>query len=311
MKVRMMALGALASAALGLLLTSVGAAPVALGASSAGSYTSGDLHTVVPDLGAATSTIAVPDSGSVSNIVARVRLNHGSDRDLHIELVGPDGTTVTLAQTNGGDGNDFGSGSTGCSGAAFTQFDDAAATSIFAGVAPFDGPFAPVDMLGIFNGHESKGAWTLRVTDEASQDSGMLFCWQLDIARDGAAAPTPAPVTGPTATPTSGTVACSPRPAITTSAVSNRDGRLRVTVTSTGPSNTLQSLRIGSMANARVDVVGGPSGVQSGAVVSLNGAASATLLVSRVAPGGVTVPLTVTDGCGDWQTFAGGGAGAF
>ena len=68
-------------------------------------------------LGTATSAISIPDAGTVSNVVARVRLNHNSDRDLHIELVGPDGTTATLTQTNGGDGSDFGSGTAGCSGA--------------------------------------------------------------------------------------------------------------------------------------------------------------------------------------------------
>jgi hypothetical protein len=30
-----------------------------------------------------------------------------------------------------------------------------------------------------------------------------------------------------------------------------------------------------------------------------------------VSPGAVTVPITVTDGCGDWKTFVGGGANAF
>ena len=114
-----------------------------------------------------------------------------------------------------------------------------------------------------------------------------------------------------TPTPGTGTVACAPRPAVATTATSNGDGRLRVTLAATGASNTLQSLRIGNASNARVDVVGGPSGLQPGVVVPLNGATTTTLLVSRVAAGGVTVPLTVTDGCGDWQTFAGGGAGAF
>ena len=33
--------------------------------------------------------------------------------------------------------------------------------------------------------------------------------------------------------------------------------------------------------------------------------------VRRSGSGAVTVPLTVTDGCGEWKTFVGGGAGAF
>ena len=31
----------------------------------------------------------------------------------------------------------------------------------------------------------------------------------------------------------------------------------------------------------------------------------------HVAAGAVTVPLTVIDGCGAWQTFAGGGTSVF
>jgi hypothetical protein len=101
------------------------------------------------------------------------------------------------------------------------------------------------------------------------------------------------------------------RPAVTTTAVSNGDCQLRITFSGTGADNTLQSLRVGALTNARIDIQGGPVGVQPGLTVPLNGSSSTVLLVSRLAPGGVTVPHTVIDACGDWQTFVGGGAGAF
>ena len=42
------------------------------------------------------------------------------------------------------------------------------------------------------------------------------------------------------------------------------------------------------------------------------GVQSTVLLVARTTAGQpTTVQMTVTDGCGDWPTFAGGGAGAF
>src|SRR5438270_668855 len=117
MNVRMSALAASLLGACTLLATSVGAPSVALGASNSGSYSSGDLRLPIPDLGSVNSTISVQDVGTVSDVIVRVRLSHGSDRDLSMTLTGPDGTSATLAQTNGGDGRDFGSGAAGCSGA--------------------------------------------------------------------------------------------------------------------------------------------------------------------------------------------------
>src|SRR5262249_17115145 len=114
---------------------------------------------------------------------------------------------------------------------------------------------------------------------------------------------------GPTPTPTA--PVCTPRPAVVMSTSATGDGRLRVAISATGTNNRLQSLRVGTLRNARVDVGGGPSGVAAGTTVTLSGGNSVLLFVSRVGPGGVTVPLTITDGCGDWSTFVGGGAGAF
>jgi subtilisin-like proprotein convertase family protein len=293
--------GAALVAALALLVTSVVTQPVALGATVSGSYSSGNLSTTIPDLSTANSTITVPDTGTVSGVTVKLRLNHPSDRDLNLDLVGPDGTTATLAVANAVEGSDFGSGANGCSGSSFAVFDDNASTPIFAGVAPFVGSYSPVDLLAIFAGHASNGTWTLRVSDEVSQDVGTLYCWQLDVTRDTAGSPNPNPTTP----------ICSPRPAVAMSTSATGDGRLRVTISATGANNRLQSVRLGTLRNARVDVAGGSSGLTSGATASLNGASSALLLVSRVGAGGVTVPMTITDGCGDWTTFVGGGSTSF
>jgi hypothetical protein len=77
---------------------------------------------------------------------------------------------------------------------------------------------------------------------------------------------------------------------------------------------------LGTLQHAVVDVpvqVGVPAaqnGLGSGAQVSPSGpVASLQLFVRRVQPPGVptpvafTAPLTVTDACGTWPTFAGGG----
>lgn len=79
--------------------------------------------------------------------------------------------------------------------------------------------------------------------------------------------------------------------------------------------SSLARLEIGTagspLANAVVDVVGGPTGLTVGQAVSLPpGTQHVELLVARLNAGQpVTVPITVTDGCGPWSTFVGGGIG--
>ena len=61
------------------------------------------------------------------------------------------------------------------------MFDDAAATSITAGAAPFTGSFRPEGLLSAFNGQDAFGTWTLRVTDDLGGDVGFINSWGLDI----------------------------------------------------------------------------------------------------------------------------------
>jgi hypothetical protein len=97
-------------------------------------------------------------------------------------------------------------------------------------------------------------------------------------------------------------------------------GRLEVTLVAGRASalsaNALRAVQLGTLQNAAVDVpaqsgvAAAQTGLDSGAPVSLGGpVASVQLIVRRVAPGAFTVPLTITDECGPWQTFAGGGIG--
>ena len=66
------------------------------------------------------------------------------------------------------------------------------------------------------------------------------------------------------------------------------------------------------LANAVVDIPSGATGVGAGYVQRLEtGTPSFTFYVRRLAPGAVTVPVTVSDGCGEWSTFVGGGAASF
>lgn len=146
------------------------------------SYSSGDVAVPIPDLTTVEVPINVADVGLISNVKARVRLNHTFDGDVDMFLVHPDGTTVELSTDNGSSGDNFGDGANNCSGN-FTHFDDAATSSITAGAAPFLGSFKPEQPLSTLNGKPSDGVWKLRITDDAGADVGTVGCFQLEISR--------------------------------------------------------------------------------------------------------------------------------
>lgn len=145
-------------------------------------YSSGGLAVPITDLSTIESPIVVTDTGIVSDVNVRLRINHTFDGDLDILLVAPDGTTVELTTDNGGAGDNFGAGATDCTGD-FTVFDDSAASSIVGSAAPFVGAFRPERLLSALNGKSITGTWKLRVTDDANLDNGTLFCWELEISR--------------------------------------------------------------------------------------------------------------------------------
>jgi VCBS repeat-containing protein len=116
-----------------------------------------------------------------------------------------------------------------------------------------------------------------------------------------------------TATITITAVACGPRPTVSvqTSVVG---GALQATVTATETGtptqNRLQSITFGTLQNAVVTLNG--ETIANGQTVTLPaGSMAQSFTVRRVEAGRpATVPLTVTDQCGSWPTFVGGGAGA-
>lgn len=113
---------------------------------------------------------------------------------------------------------------------------------------------------------------------------------------------------------------CSVRPAVQVAVVRDTGPAgpgLRVTVTAvTSPTlqaNSLVELRFGNATNALIDIPGGASGLAGNVTIPLPpGGAQTTFFVRRQTPSGAaTVPLTVVDACGDFQTFVGGGPQAF
>jgi subtilisin-like proprotein convertase family protein len=138
-----------------------------------------------------TSPIKVKTRGRIKDVNVAVRVTIPDDRDLEILVSGPGFNGSRLKEhafRNDPKGADFGAGPATCAGTP-TVFDWQAPTSIFQGLPPFLGTFAPATSLNTFNGGRTQGKWRLEVTDvfRGSVDgaqfpsAGVLNCWKLRI----------------------------------------------------------------------------------------------------------------------------------
>jgi hypothetical protein len=109
-----------------------------------------------------------------------------------------------------------------------------------------------------------------------------------------------------------------PRPKVTMQTSATGDGRLAVQLTVGAPEtgNRLVSLQFGGDArtpnpNALIDLPGVGNGLTAPTSVTISGSpATYTFYVRRQAANTpMTLPLTVTDYCGTWQTIVGAGTG--
>lgn len=131
----------------------------------------------VPDLASIESSILITNvSQPLVNVSVAVHLTHSFDSDLHLSLIGPDGTTINLSSDNGGSGTNY-----GLSCSARTVFTDNASNSITAGAAPLVGSFRPEEPLAAYFNKIGNGIWRLRVTDVGPADVGTLQCWSLEL----------------------------------------------------------------------------------------------------------------------------------
>jgi hypothetical protein len=109
------------------------------------------------------------------------------------------------------------------------------------------------------------------------------------------------------------------RPKVSVTSRPLGNGRLEATIraqtNASTPTNSLSSVRLTKIDNAAVQLNGSAASVGP-AILLPSGAQQATLVVTRQAPGqnpskATTVTFVVTDACGEWPTFVGGGPGAF
>jgi PKD repeat protein/subtilisin-like proprotein convertase family protein len=144
--------------------------------SSCITFISTDVPKPINDNAWTTSVLNIPDSFQVTDVdVILDSVTHTYDGDLDIYIRHPDNTEVELSTDNGGSGENY----------IDTRFDDEAATPITSGSAPFTGSFRPEGTLGTLDGKTANGTWTLRIYDDAGQDTGTLDNWSLVLCGAG------------------------------------------------------------------------------------------------------------------------------
>ena len=149
--------------------------PVAMGAN----FSFGAGPVAIPNNGMPlNSTIMIAASGmpTIADLNVTINIMHPIDAELDIFLIAPNGTEIELSTDNGGLGANYTN----------TIFDDAAGTSITAGLAPFTGTFRPEENLAQLNGLPVAGTWTLRVIDDTPGGgefpaAGQLLDWSLQF----------------------------------------------------------------------------------------------------------------------------------
>jgi len=151
------------------------------GTGPSNNYSSGNIAVPINDNATVDIPINVTGTGRVGDVNVKVRLNHTFDGDVSLRLVAPDGSSVPLATSRGSSGDNYGTGANDCSGTS-TIFDDSATNAISAGTAPFNGSFRPESPLSALRGKAMNGTWNLRVSDNASLDTGTVGCVQVDIS---------------------------------------------------------------------------------------------------------------------------------
>jgi hypothetical protein len=159
------------------------------GAMTTNTFSSGDVGVAIPDNTQAGVDQQVAVGGlpsNIINVVAKLRLDHTSDRELTMTLDGPGALTpLSLAIARGGTFDNYGSGAQNCSGTP-ARFDDAGPTFIGLGSAPFAaGPYIPeVPLLPFVGMSMASGTWTFNLADTSPAQTGTLYCAMLDITHD-------------------------------------------------------------------------------------------------------------------------------
>jgi hypothetical protein len=105
-------------------------------------------------------------------------------------------------------------------------------------------------------------------------------------------------------------VVCTPRPAITVKVTKLEPDRFEAVLTAGSTAGNISRIQILRTQNATISIDGGPSNTSGAQTYTpTSRVTSVRIVLNRVSSGQMIVPMIVTDGCGDWHTFAGAGNG--
>ena len=119
-----------------------------------------------------TTTLSVPDLGTISSIIVNADVSHTYIQDLQIALFHPDLETYAVLWQRSCDGEN----------GIDVTFSDGSNEIECAN--PTVGTFAPFEELSIFEGMTSEGEWLLYARDGYNQDSGVINDWSIEICSE-------------------------------------------------------------------------------------------------------------------------------
>ncbi|MCE9619658.1 MAG: proprotein convertase P-domain-containing protein [Planctomycetes bacterium] len=131
-------------------------------------YAATDVPIAVADNSTVYSYITVNDDFCIADVDVDLNVSHTYIGDLYIELRAPNGTTVILHNRTGGTTDNI-----------VTTYDDDGGGTL------------PFSQLSDLDYGSSLGVWRLRVSDQATTDTGTLNSWALRIAQHSGTCPTP------------------------------------------------------------------------------------------------------------------------
>ena len=119
-----------------------------------------------------TSILNIPSGGTISDVNITMNVTHTWINDLTATLISPSGTEVQLYARP-------------CTDTAIKNinaaFDDAGIALVCGTNPGISGTVQPKSALSAFNGLNSTGTWTLKISDAFNQDGGILNSWSLNI----------------------------------------------------------------------------------------------------------------------------------
>lgn len=136
--------------------------------------TSAEAYNSVIDV-AAHSPSQIADVNQVIESVCINLENAGNLSDITIELIAPNGRSLTLLENFGGNGEDL----------LQTCFSPTATNPLGSGTAPYTGTFqATGGGWTAFNTSDVNGSWSLRAWDDAGNDLGQFISWSMSLRYD-------------------------------------------------------------------------------------------------------------------------------